>query len=88
MKKNMYSGCYEQECSYASYNMNVTMPYVHYSDDYWNKARTVWGVEEKNLNYDYSDRLYQWDYDKAEKSFDEATKQCGNELPLQNFKFI
>jgi hypothetical protein len=40
-----------------------TMP--HYTDKRFDKPQTVFGKEEDGLHYDYSDRLWQWDYDKA-----------------------
>ncbi len=83
-KMNIY-GEYEPDffgqdaCRYhANYNMKASLPHPHYSDGYWNKAQTVWGAEEEDIHYDYSDRLYQFDYDKADKSSKEATKQLGN----------
>lgn len=39
----------------------------HYSDpDFQNKEQTIFGKKEKGLHYVYSDRLYQWDYEKHE----------------------
>jgi basic membrane lipoprotein Med (substrate-binding protein (PBP1-ABC) superfamily) len=50
------------------------LPYIHYSNDYWNTARTIWGAKEKGLTYAYSDRLQTWmgdDYDSAWKEVEE-----------------
>ena len=47
-----------------------TMP--HYTDNRFKKEQTVFGREEKGLGYDYSDRIWQWDYKKAEQSVDAA----------------
>ena len=50
----------------------------HYTDKRFNKEQAVFGKHPKsryghdNLKYDYSDRLWQWDYDKAEKSVEVA----------------
>lgn len=41
-----------------------------YTDDRFKEAQTVFGKKGKGLDYVYSDRLWQWDYDKSE----EATK--------------
>lgn len=63
--------------AFVNHNMKATFPYIHYSNSYWNEARTVWGAEEKGLSYDYSDRLQEWDYKKAEaarKAADEKVK--------------
>jgi hypothetical protein len=43
-----------------------TMP--HYTDTRFNKEQTVFGKAEKGLGYDYSDRIWQWDYSKAEEA--------------------
>lgn len=44
------------------------LPYVHYSNDYWNTARLVYGKEQKCTNGAYSDRLWQWDSKAAERA--------------------
>ena len=52
----------------------------HYSDKRFEQEQTVFGKPSrsryghKHLSYDYSDRLWQWDYDKAEQS-----AKCANE---------
>lgn len=40
----------------------------HYTNSYFKTARVVWGREEKGLSWDYSDRIWEWDYEKAEQS--------------------
>jgi hypothetical protein len=42
----------------------------HYSDHRYQggQTQTIFGKEEKGIGYDYSDRLWQWDYDKAEQA--------------------
>jgi hypothetical protein len=41
----------------------------HYTDDRFNKPQTVYGQEDKNIiDYVYSDRIWQWDYKKAEQA--------------------
>lgn len=62
------------------FDMNATMPYVHYSNPHWNKEQTVWGQKVNGLHYDYSDRLFQWDYKKADESFKKATEEHGPKL--------
>lgn len=56
----------------------------HYSNQYFATARTVYLAEgykaksdgrndyAKGAEYNYSDRLWQWDYDKAKKSWEIA----------------
>lgn len=52
----------------------------HYSDKRFEQEQTVFGKPSKSrcghkhLSYDYSDRLRQWDYDKAQRS-----AECANE---------
>jgi hypothetical protein len=36
----------------------------HYTDDHYKHPQTIFGKEEKGLEYAYSDRLYQWDHIK------------------------
>ena len=66
------------ECSeWANYNMKATFPYIHYSNSYWNTARTLWGAKEKGILYEYSDLIWQWDHNKAEQSSKTATEKLG-----------
>jgi hypothetical protein len=37
----------------------------HYTNRHFSEARTVWGEEQPGLLYEYSDRLWEWDYAKA-----------------------
>ena len=52
----------------------------NYADTKFKKPQTIFGDKPKSdfghsyLHYDYSDRLWQWDYDKAEFSTDVANK--------------
>lgn len=52
----------------------------HYSNRRFEREQTVFGKPSrspyghKHLSYDYSDRLWQWDYDKAEQSAKCATE--------------
>ena len=67
MKKSLH------DCStFVNRKMDASFPHIHYSDSYWNVARTIWGAEEKGINYEYSDRLEQWDYAKAENARKQA----------------
>lgn len=43
-----------------------TMP--HYTDEHFRKEQTVFGRATPGLSYDYSDRLWQWDYEKAKQA--------------------
>ncbi len=46
----------------------------HYSDSRFDKEQTVFGKAVPGLIYEYSDRLWQWDYDKSKEAFAEADK--------------
>lgn len=45
----------------------------HYTNDHFKHAQTVYGQPEQGLGYDYSDRIWEWNWDKAE-----AAKQTAN----------
>lgn len=40
----------------------------HYTDERFRHAQTIYGRQVEGLHYDYSDRLWQWDYAKAEEA--------------------
>lgn len=52
----------------------------HYTDKRFNNEQTVFGkipqsgYGHDNLHYDYSDRLWQWDYKKAEEAIAKANQ--------------
>lgn len=49
----------------------------HYSDeDFKNKEQTIFGKKEENLHCVYSDRLWQWDYEKSELASKIANKKA------------
>lgn len=52
---------------------NTPLPYPHYTNDYWNTARLIYGTECTTQECSYSDRLWQWDYAAAERA-SEAVK--------------
>ena len=47
-----------------------TMP--HYTDRRFEHEQTVFGKQKDGLHYDYSDRLWQWDYKKAKHAAETA----------------
>jgi hypothetical protein len=70
-------GCYERrEYSYPSTNnMDAILEDCpHYSDNRFKNDQTIFGKEEKGLGYDYSDRICQWNYAKAEAASKKATE--------------
>jgi|JI10StandDraft_1071094.scaffolds.fasta_scaffold59778_2 hypothetical protein len=48
----------------------------HYTNERFKKPQTVWGAEEKGINYDYSDRLWQWNYDNAKAAAELANQNA------------
>jgi len=60
----------------------------HYSDKRFEQEQTVFGKQSryghKHLSYDYSDRLWQWDPDKAEQSGKSANESGA---PLSSCKW-
>lgn len=58
----------------ANYSMKAHINDLspHYTNQRFAKPQTVWGAEEKGISYDYSDRLWQWDYNKAKSAVEAA----------------
>lgn len=64
-----FSGDYSGRSSVPVTNSkNATLPHPHYTDDRFRTEQTVFGKEEQGLHYDYSDRIWQWDCDKAKEA--------------------
>ncbi len=58
---------------YAEQDPNAPLEtWPHYTDRRFDEEQTVYGGRDNSLSYDYSDRLWQWDYAKAETSVKEA----------------
>ncbi len=55
-------------------------PDPHYSDPNFSRGQTedVFGTQESGLDYVYSDRMYEWDYDKAKKAAQKASEKVNN----------
>ncbi len=51
---------------------NTKLPDPHYTNDYFKTARTVFGKEQKGLEYSYSDRLPQWDNESYQRGREKA----------------
>jgi hypothetical protein len=65
----------------TTYNKTVKLhTNPHYTDNRFKEPQTIFGKPAKSpyghshLSYDYSDRLWEWDYDKAEASVEIANK--------------
>lgn len=61
--------------------------YPHYSDSYFKEGRTIYGEENESLSYVYSDRLYQWDHEKASESWEKAIEKYGDEDTVRKYEF-
>ncbi len=48
----------------------------HYTDKRFDQPQTIFGQECEGLAYDYSDRLWQWDYDKSEAAAKAANESA------------
>lgn len=51
-----------------AYSLSDALPYIHYSDEYWNSAQLIYGAECKTEYVNYSDRLWELDYSAAERA--------------------
>jgi hypothetical protein len=79
--KNQFEDAYDIFGNYArssgvstTFDMNKQLTdNPHYSDNRFDKEQTIFGKEEKGLGYDYSDRIWQWNYDKAEQATEHAS---------------
>ena len=67
--------------SLTTYNKHESLTlHPHYSNRYFERPRTVFGPESesssghKGLNYNYSDRLQQWNHSKHSASWEVANK--------------
>lgn len=40
----------------------------HYTDSRFKEEQTIFGEKCEGIGYDYSDRLWQWDYNKAKQA--------------------
>lgn len=49
--------------AYVATNEDQTFAYPHYSDERWRTPQLIYGREQKCANVEYSDRLWQWDYE-------------------------
>lgn len=58
--------------AYVASRSDQVLAYPHYSDERWDTAQLIYGRECKTNECNYSDRLYQWDYEAA----DRASKSC------------
>lgn len=67
---------------HATDNPNVRLHRAHYSDErYMKHDQTTFGRQTEGIVYEYTDRLWQWDYAKAKASSEVANEsdcECGS----------
>lgn len=64
---------------YHTNDKNTTLAHSHYSDPaYDGNGAIIFGREVKGMQWEYADRLRQWDYDKADASWEAAKEAIGN----------
>lgn len=69
-KYDFYDGIYGPWHPPVIRDLNVVLDtYTNWNSSQADKERTIFGAEEKGLFYNYSDRLYDWDYDKAKRAY-------------------
>lgn len=58
----------------------------HYTNENFREAQTIWGAKEEGLSYSYSDRLWEWDWNKCEQSWkvakDKFPTLCAAQIEL------
>lgn len=71
-------------------DMDKALPFVHYSNPYYREQRTVWGAPDASLFYNYSDRLWEANRDKAEEASKQAglTQVCSPATPRQIQQYL
>jgi hypothetical protein len=62
----------------------------HYTDERYRYPQTVYRApnvkrDDSSLGYEYDDRLWEWNYKKAEESSDAAKKEVGNNNTVMFF---
>ena len=64
---------------YHTNDPDAMLSYAHYSDPHFKKPEgsCIYGSEEPGLNWDYADRLWQWDKEKAAQASLQMQEQYG-----------
>lgn len=62
--------------AYVATSPDQVLAYPHYSDERWREAQLIYGKKVKCDNGAYSDRLWEWDYEAAERG-SAACKEAG-----------
>jgi len=64
---------------YHTNDKDRVLAHSHYSDPAFKNEAVIFGEKEDGLEYDYADRLQQWDREKAETSFKAAVEAHGKQ---------
>lgn len=54
--------------AYIASGPDQVLAYPHYSDDRWLHPKLIYGQQRKTDECNYSDRLWEWDYEAAERA--------------------
>lgn len=49
-------------------SLDAPLPYPHYTEERWNREQLIWGKVEKATHVNYSDRLWEWDREAAQRA--------------------
>src|SRR5689334_7504705 len=56
-------------------DLDTTLAYPHYSDERWREAHLIFGAKQKTNNSAYSDRLWEWNYEAAQRASETCKAQ-------------
>lgn len=77
-RQPQYPGFEQHPLIHPTSSKTAQLEYAHYTDDRFKRAQLVYlgcsPDELKSLSWDYSDRIYQWDYQKANDAAAIASK--------------
>lgn len=62
--------------AHVAHSKTQVLSFPHYSDDRWRTAQLIYGAQGKTDECNYSDRLWQWDSEAAQRG-SEAAKGMG-----------
>lgn len=63
---------------YHTNDKNRVLAYSHYSDPAFKKEAVIFGEKRDGLDWDYADRLRQWDPEKSKSAWETAVREHGD----------
>lgn len=57
---------------YVTNNPDRLLAYPDYHSGVWRSPQIIYGKKEEGLTWEYSDRIWEWDYDKAKAASEQA----------------